>query len=98
MQSFRYPRVFSYTGLVLAAEMKPSAQHSVQFRRAVALVDRRIKPYLAEVDALARRGEQRNKFKRNQAFGLLLLAAAVLIWWLIHTNPAWIFPAGWWRP
>jgi len=28
---------------------------------------------------------------------MLLLAAAILAWWLIHTNPKWIFPPGWWR-
>jgi hypothetical protein len=28
----------------------------------------------------------------------LLVAAAILAWWLFHTNPAWIFPPGWWRP
>jgi hypothetical protein len=28
----------------------------------------------------------------------LIIAAAILIWRLFHTNPAWIFPSGWWRP
>ena len=27
-----------------------------------------------------------------------MVAAAVLVFWLFRTNPAWIFPAGWWRP
>jgi hypothetical protein len=29
---------------------------------------------------------------------LLIIAAAILVWWLFHTNPRWIFPPGWWRP
>jgi hypothetical protein len=29
---------------------------------------------------------------------LLLVAAAIFAWWLIHTQPGWAFPAGWWRP
>jgi hypothetical protein len=62
-----------------------------------ALVDTRIKPYLEQVDAEARRELQRKKYKRNQVFGLMLVAAAILVWWLFHTNPVWIFPPGWWR-
>lgn len=61
------------------------------------LVDTRTKPYLAQVDAAARREVQRKRFKRNQVFGLMLVAAAILTWWLFHTNPGWIFPSGWWR-
>jgi hypothetical protein len=49
------------------------------------------------VDAEARREVQRKAFKRNQVFGLMLVAAAILVWWLFHTNPGWIFPPGWWR-
>jgi len=26
-----------------------------------------------------------------------MLAAAIVVWALLHTNPAWIFPVGWWR-
>jgi len=62
------------------------------------MVETRIKPHREQVDAEERREQQRRAFQRNQAFGLLLLAAAVLGWWLVHTNPRWIFPAGWWRP
>jgi hypothetical protein len=29
---------------------------------------------------------------------LVLLAVAICIWWLFHTDPKWIFPPGWWRP
>jgi hypothetical protein len=61
------------------------------------LVDTRIKPYLAQVDAAARREGQRRRYKRNQIIGLMLIAAAILTWWLFHTNPGWIFPRGWWR-
>jgi hypothetical protein len=61
------------------------------------VVDTRIKPHLEIVAAKARREEQRHAFRRNQVFGLLLVAAAILVWWLFHTNPKWIFPPGWWR-
>ena len=61
------------------------------------LVDTRTKPYLAQVDAEARREGQRRRYKRNQIFGLMLIAAAILVWWLFHTNPGWIFPLGWGR-
>lgn len=58
----------------------------------------RIKPYPEQRAAEESRAEQRRLYRRNQAFGLLLLAALVLAWWLLHTNPKWIFPPGWWRP
>jgi hypothetical protein len=45
-----------------------------------------------------RRAHQERLFGRNQVFGLLIIAAAIVVWWLFHTNPAWIFPPGWWRP
>jgi hypothetical protein len=57
----------------------------------------RIKPHLEQVDAQARRAEQTRAFRRNQVFGLLIVAAAILIFWLFRTNPRWIFPPGWWR-
>lgn len=62
------------------------------------MVESRIKPFKQQVAEQARRAEQRRVFRRNQAFGLLLIAAVILIWRLFHTNPAWIFPPGWWRP
>ncbi|MGA2084932.1 MAG: hypothetical protein ABSG60_05365 [Terracidiphilus sp.] len=62
------------------------------------MVQTRIKPYFHEVAVKARRGEQQRIFRRNQVFGILLVAAAILVWWLFHTNPRWIFPPGWWRP
>jgi hypothetical protein len=27
----------------------------------------------------------------------VVVLAAICAWWLFHTNPKWIFPAGWWR-
>jgi hypothetical protein len=62
------------------------------------MVETRIKPYRQQVEEQARRVEQRRVYRRNQVFGLLLVAAAILAWWLLHTNPKWIFPPGWWRP
>lgn len=37
-------------------------------------------------------------FRRNQVFGLLLIAAAILVWSYFHTNKSWIWTPGWWRP
>ncbi|MGA3082494.1 MAG: hypothetical protein ABSD44_14165 [Terracidiphilus sp.] len=62
------------------------------------MVQTRIKPYFQEVAEKARRAEQLRHFRRNQVFGLLLVAAAILVTWLLRTNPKWIFPPGWWRP
>lgn len=61
------------------------------------MVDTRIKPHREQVAAEERREAQRFAFRRNQAIGLVLLAAAICLWWLFHTNPKWIFPPGWWR-
>jgi uncharacterized membrane protein len=61
------------------------------------MVQTRIKPYREEMAGKALREQQRRRFRRNQVFGLLLVAAAILAWWLFHTNPAWIFQRGWWR-
>jgi hypothetical protein len=61
------------------------------------MVQTRIKPHDQQVAEQARREEQQRAFQRNQVFGLLLVAAAILVWWLFHTNPKWIFPPGWWR-
>jgi len=61
------------------------------------MVETRIKPHAEQVAEEARREAQRSTFRRNQAIGLVLCAAAICAWWLFHTNPAWIFPTGWWR-
>jgi hypothetical protein len=62
------------------------------------MVQTRIKPYHQQVAEQARRAEQTRLYRRNQGLGLVLVAAAILLWWLFHTNPKWIFPPGWWRP
>jgi hypothetical protein len=62
------------------------------------MVERFIKPYYQQVAEKERRAAQTRVYRRNQVFGVLLVAAAILAWWLLHTNPKWIFPAGWWRP
>jgi hypothetical protein len=62
------------------------------------MVQTRIKPHYEHVAEEARRAEQTRVYRRNQALGLVLVAAAILLWWLFHTNPKWIFPPGWWRP
>ena len=62
-----------------------------------AMVQTRIKPYLEQVAAEEQRAAQRRAFLRNQMLGMVLLALAVLAWWLLHANARWIFPPGWWR-
>ena len=62
------------------------------------MVQTRIKPYLQQVTEKARRAEHARVYRRNQTLGLVMVAAAILVWWLFHTNPNWIFPPGWWRP
>lgn len=62
------------------------------------MADRLIKPYQQAIAEKQRRDEQRRLFQRNQAFGLLIFAALIAAWWLFHTNSAWIYSPGWWRP
>jgi hypothetical protein len=62
------------------------------------VVQTRIKPYAQHEAERERRETQRRLYRRNQVFGLLMVAAAICAWWLFHTNSRWIFPAGWWRP
>jgi hypothetical protein len=61
------------------------------------MVQTRIKPHFQQVAEEAKRDEQQRAYRRNQVFGLLIVAAAICLWWLFHTNPKWIFPPGWWR-
>jgi hypothetical protein len=60
-------------------------------------MERRIKPHLEQQEEIARRAEQQRLFRRNQIFGLLIAALLVILWTMFHTNPAWIFPRGWWK-
>jgi hypothetical protein len=76
---------------------EPAREFAVA-KESTGMVERRIKPYDEQLAEDQRRYEQRRAFRRNQTFGLLIFAAAILIWWLFHTNPKWIFPPGWWRP
>jgi hypothetical protein len=62
------------------------------------MVERRIKPYREQVAEQEQRSAQTRVYRRNQIFGVVLVASAVCLWWLFHTNPKWIFPVGWWRP
>jgi hypothetical protein len=62
------------------------------------MVQTRIKPYKQEMAEKAGRAVQTRLYRRYQLFGLLLVAGAILLSWLLRTNPAWIFPPGWWRP
>jgi hypothetical protein len=55
-------------------------------------------PHSDQGSDFERRAHQERLFRRNQVLGLLIIAAAIVLWWLFHTNPAWIFPPGWWRP
>jgi hypothetical protein len=57
----------------------------------------RIKPHLELEAEREARDRQQQLARRNQLFGLLIIAALILAWWLFHTNPKWIFPPGWWR-
>jgi hypothetical protein len=61
------------------------------------MVQTRIKPYYQDLAESEKRDRQRHQFRRNQIFGLLLVALAVLVWELLRANPTWIFPSGWWR-
>jgi hypothetical protein len=60
-------------------------------------MDDKIESYSARQQRDARRENQRRIFSRNQAIGLLLTAAAVLAYRLLHTPSGWLFPPGWWR-
>ena len=60
-------------------------------------METRIRPYLEQKAAEERRADLHRRFARNQALGLVLLAVGVLAWWLMRTNPRWIFPPSWWR-
>ena len=60
-------------------------------------MDSRFQSHAIEQQRKADREVQGRLFRRNQAIGLLLAAAAVLAYRLIHTPSGWVFPQGWWR-
>jgi len=60
-------------------------------------MNNKLESYGVQQERAARRESQRRLFYRNQAIGLLLAAAAVLAYRLLHTPSGWLFPAGWWR-
>ena len=62
------------------------------------MVQTRIKSHSQQAAEAVRHRQQIRVYRRNVVFGLLLVAAAILIVRLLHTNPMWIFPPGWWRP
>lgn len=74
----------------------PAGRLTVKPARSV-MVETRIKPYNEQVAEQARRAEQQRAYRRNQVLGLILVAAVILVWALLHTHPSWIFPPGWWR-
>jgi hypothetical protein len=62
------------------------------------MVQTRIKPHDQVVAEAERRAQQMRVFRRNQMLGLLIVAGAIFVYWVIHTKPGWVLPAGWWRP
>ena len=60
-------------------------------------MDNKLISYNVQQERQARREAQRLLFHRNQAIGLLLAAAGVLTYRLLHTPSGWLFPPGWWR-
>src|ERR1700691_5037551 len=81
----------AYTGAEYASSAAPEGDARGR------MVETRIKPYNQQQAEKAAREEQTRVFRRNQVFGSLIVAAAICLWWLLHTNPKWIFPPGWWR-
>jgi hypothetical protein len=41
--------------------------------------------------------DAREQLRRRQVFGLLLIAAAIVVAALLRANPHNVFPRGWWR-
>jgi hypothetical protein len=60
-------------------------------------VNNQYESYAVQEQRAAERDVQQRRFHRNQAIGLLLVAAAVLAYRLMHTPSGWLFPPGWWR-
>jgi hypothetical protein len=87
-----------YWGVTRAPDRAARISPGVLQMGVLQMIDTRIKPHLEQQEEEARRAEQQRQFRRNQVFGLVLVAALICAWWLFHTNPKWIFPPGWWRP
>jgi ferric-dicitrate binding protein FerR (iron transport regulator) len=60
-------------------------------------MNNRLQSHSAQRERQATPPDQHRLFRRNQAIGLLLVAAAVLAWRLTQTPAGWLFPPGWWR-
>ena len=60
-------------------------------------MNNKMESYAVQQERSTRREVQRQFFRRNQAIGLLIAAAAVLIYRLLHIPSGWLFPTGWWR-
>jgi hypothetical protein len=76
----------------------PTTPDATISRSSRVMVESRIKPYYQQVAERTARQRQQRVYRRNQVIGLVMVAAAIFIVWLVRTNPAWIFPPGWWRP
>lgn len=61
------------------------------------MVEQRIKPHGEEAAGAAGREAQARAFRRNQVVGLLIVAGAIVVIWLLRAPRGWAFPAGWWR-
>ena len=61
------------------------------------MVETRIKPYREQVAVEGRRADERRLTVPSQAFGLLIVRAAIPRWRLLDTNPKWILGSGWRR-
>jgi hypothetical protein len=67
-------------------------------REGGAMMQNRMGAFAPLTETETRRWQQVRRFRRNQIFGVLLVAAAILLAALLRTNPRWIFTPGWWRP
>jgi hypothetical protein len=61
------------------------------------MVQVRIKPHYRQVAERRVRLRQWVLYRRHQAMGLLMIAAAVLLFWLLRGHRDWLFTPGWWR-
>ena len=59
------------------------------------MVQLRIKPYRQQQAERENRLRQLALFRRNQILGLVLVAACICLWWIVHTKPGWASATGW---